>query len=125
MAKRRFREIARVAGLVFEGFPGNHKSVKQVQVSSGLLYDVLSQYDAGNLLTRQALTEVLEHQLDYQRLKTALERAQAATVLLKHTQRFSPLAFPLWAERISQQLSSEDWRERVQRMVATLEKASG
>ncbi|MDO9452876.1 MAG: ligase-associated DNA damage response DEXH box helicase [Stagnimonas sp.] len=124
MAKRRFREIARVAGLVFEGFPGNNKSVKQVQVSSGLLFDVLSKYDADNLLTRQALSEVLEHQLDYQRLKLALERAQSATLLLRHTPRFSPLAFPLWAERISQQLSSEDWRDRVQRMVATLEKAA-
>ncbi len=124
MAKRRFREIARVAGLVFEGFPGNNKSVKQVQVSSGLLFDVLSKYDVENLLTRQALTEVLEHQLDYQRLKLALERAQSATVVLKDTKRFSPLAFPLWAERISQQLSTEDWRDRVQRMVATLETAA-
>lgn len=124
MAKRRFREIARVAGLVFEGFPGNNKSVKQVQVSSGLLYDVLSKYDAENLLTKQALTEVLEHQLDYQRLKLALERAQSATVVLKGTKRFSPLAFPLWAERISQQLSTEDWRDRVQRMAATLETAA-
>ena len=124
MAKRRFREIARVAGLVFEGFPGNNKSVKQVQVSSGLLYDVLSKYDAENLLTRQALSEVLEHQLDYQRLRAALERAQSAALLLKDTPRFSPLAFPLWAERISQQLSSEDWRERVQRMAATLDGAA-
>lgn len=124
MAKRRFREIARVAGLVFEGFPGSNKSVKQVQVSSGLLYDVLSKYDADNLLTRQALTEVLEHQLDYPRLKAALERAQGATLVLKDLKRFSPLAFPLWAERISQQLSSEDWRERVQRMAATLDAAA-
>lgn len=124
MAKRRFREIARVAGLVFEGFPGNNKSVKQVQVSSGLLYDVLAKYDAENLLTRQALSEVLEHQLDYQRLRAALERAQTSRIVFKDTERFSPLAFPLWAERISQQLSSEDWRERVQRMAVVLETAA-
>jgi len=122
MAKRRFREIARVAGLVFEGFPGAGKSVKQVQVSSGLLYDVLTRYDAGNLLTHQALREVLEHQLDYQRLKAALERTQGCEVLVKRTERFTPLAFPLWAERLSQQLSTEDWRTRVERMAATLER---
>ena len=124
MAKRRFREIARVAGLIFEGFPGNHKTVKQVQVSSGLLFDVLQRYDADNLLTRQALREVLEHQLDYQRLADALERAQRSALVLREIERFTPLAFPLWAERLSQQLSTEDWRDRVQRMAATLETAA-
>jgi ATP-dependent Lhr-like helicase len=40
-------------------------------------------------------------------------------------QRFTPLAFPLWVERIrSQQVSSERWLDRVQRMVAQLEKAA-
>jgi ATP-dependent Lhr-like helicase len=125
MAKRRFREIARVAGLVFEGYPGAGKTVKQVQVSSGLLYDVLAKYDADNRLTRQALAEVLEQQLDYRRLRQVVDQIAECDVLLVDTPRFTPFAFPLWAERIGNRMSNEDWRERVLRMVKTLETAAG
>ena len=124
MAKRRFREIARVSGLVFEGYPGNGKTVKQVQVSSGLLYDVLTKYDRDNLLTHQALAEVLEHQLDYRRLKAAVQTISTQDVTIIDTPRFTPFAFPLWAERIGSRLSTEDWKDRVLKMAATLEKAA-
>ncbi len=124
MARRRFREIARVAGLVFEGYPGNGKTVKQVPVSSGLIYDVLAKYDRDNLLTRQALAEVLEHQLDYRGLREALDTIAGSEVVLIDTPRFTPFAFPLWAARIGSRLSNEDWRERVLRMAAQLEKAA-
>ncbi|MGQ3058751.1 MAG: helicase-related protein, partial [Nevskia sp.] len=124
MAKRRFREIARVAGLVFEGYPGAGKTVRQVQVSSGLLFDVLVKYDRDNLLIRQALAEVLEQQLDYRRLRQAAERIAGQEVVIVDTPRFTPLAFPLWAERIGSRLSTEDWKDRVLKMAATLEKAA-
>jgi ATP-dependent Lhr-like helicase len=124
MAKRRFREIARVAGLVFEGYPGAGKTVKQVQVSSGLLYDVLAKYDADNRLTRQALAEVLEQQLDYRRLHRVVDHIAECEVILVDTPRFTPFAFPLWAERIGNRMSNEDWRDRVLRMVQTLESAA-
>jgi Lhr-like helicases len=60
LARRQFREIARVAGLIFQGYPGVNKSVKQVQASSELLYDVFARYDPHNLLLFQAHREVLE-----------------------------------------------------------------
>src|SRR5439155_5380054 len=50
LARRQFREIARVAGLVFPGMPGAAKSAKQLQASTGLLYNVFREYDPGNLL---------------------------------------------------------------------------
>lgn len=123
LAKRRFREIARVAGLVFEGYPGAGKTVRQVQVSSGLLYDVLAKYDRDNRLTGQALAEVLEQQLDVRGLREAATRIAAGEVVIVETPRFTPFAFPLWAERIGARLSTEDWKDRVLRMAATLEKA--
>lgn len=124
MARRRFREIARVAGLVFEGYPGSAKSAKQVQASSGLLFDVLERYDPGNRLTAQAMSEALEQLLDYPRLCTTLEQLASSEVVLVDSERFTPLAFPLWAERISHQLSSEDLKSRVERMVQQLEAAA-
>lgn len=121
MAKRHFREIARVAGLVFEGYPGAGKTIKQVQLSSGLLYDVLARHDAGNRLLRQALDEVLHQQLDRLRIEAALTAAQTDRLVLLDTPRFSPLAFPLWAERIVAALSTEDATARIERLRAQLE----
>lgn len=125
MAKRRFREIARIAGLVFEGHPGARKSVRQVQVSSGLIFDTLTRYDADNRLTAQALQEALDHQLDARRLRETCAQLHAGRIDLHATDRFTPLAFPLWAERIASSLSSEDWRTRVANMLESLERAAG
>lgn len=125
MARRRFREIARIAGLVFEGYPGAAKTARQVQASSGLIFDSLSRFDPDNLLIQQALQEALEHQLDVRRLRETCARILTQTVALHHTERFTPLAFPLWAERISSSLSSEDWRTRIHNMLASLESAAG
>ena len=72
LARRQFREIARVAGLLFQGYPGVNKSVKQLQASSELLFDVFARYDPENLLLFQAHREVLERQLEQSRLGTAL-----------------------------------------------------
>jgi ATP-dependent Lhr-like helicase len=126
MARRRFREIARIAGLVFEGHPGQRKTMRQVQASSGLIFDTLTRYDPENLLTQQALREALDHLLDARRLRATAGRLYAAPIDLRHTDRLTPLAFPLWAERLSsQRLTSEDWRTRIERMLESLEIAAG
>ncbi|WP_428311423.1 ligase-associated DNA damage response DEXH box helicase [Hydrocarboniphaga sp.] len=127
MARRRFREIARIAGLVFEGYPGGgaRKSARQIQASSGLIYDVLARYDPDNQLTRQALSEALEQQLDYQRLRDTLLQLQAARIVVVDVERFTPLAFPLWTDRLNQhRVSSEGVHERIARMLAELEAAA-
>jgi ATP-dependent Lhr-like helicase len=61
MARRQFREIARVAGLIFQGYPGQHKAARHLQASSELFFDVFSEYDPENLLLTQARREVLQH----------------------------------------------------------------
>src|SRR4030095_5697459 len=53
LKQRRFRGIARVAGLIFQGYPGQPKSTRQLQASSGLFYEVLRKYDSANLLLGQ------------------------------------------------------------------------
>ena len=59
LARRQFRDIARVAGLVIPGYPGAPKSARQLQASSSLIYDVFREYDPQNLLLAQARREVL------------------------------------------------------------------
>lgn len=124
MARRKFRDIARVAGLVFQGFPGQGKSTRQVQASSGLIYDVLSRYDPDNLLIEQAHREILENELDTRRLRSTLKRLATEKFVIRPTERFTPLAFPLWVDRQQHQLSTETWKDRVQRMAQRLEKAA-
>jgi ATP-dependent Lhr-like helicase len=124
LARRQFREIARVAGLIFQGYPGVNKSVKQVQASSELLYDVFARYDPHNLLLFQAHREVLERQLEQSRLGRALERITGGRVSVVDVERPTPLAFPLLVDRAREQVSSEKLGDRIRRMVAPLERAA-
>ena len=125
LARRQFREISRVAGLVMQGFPGREKSQRQLQVSSGLLFDVFSKYEPDNLLVEQARREILERQLELTRLSALIERIASLEVLLKETRRLTPLAFPLWADQLGESLSSESRTDRIQKMVASLEEEAG
>jgi ATP-dependent Lhr-like helicase len=124
LTRRQFREIARVAGLVFQGYPGTRKSMRQLQASSGLFFDVFARYDPQNLLLEQSRREVLERQLEVQRLRAALQTAQASSFVLRETRHLTPLAFPLWAMWLQGEVSTESWIDRVQRMVAELEAAA-
>lgn len=121
MARRQFREIARVSGLIFEGYPGRAKNDRQLQASSGLLFDVFTNYDPNNLLVEQAMKEVLERQLEYRRLHSTLHSLQNRKVCLVSLKKPSPLAFPLIVERLRETVSSESLAERVERMSAKLE----
>ncbi|MBS2006953.1 MAG: ligase-associated DNA damage response DEXH box helicase [Cyanobacteria bacterium SZAS TMP-1] len=116
MARRKFREIARVAGLIFQGYPGGSKTVKQVQVSSGLLFDVFADFDPGNLLVRQAHDEVLENNLEISRLKGALSRINTAKIVEVQAKRATPFSLPLMVDRLRGKLSSEKLAQRVLKM---------
>ena len=121
LVRRQFRQIARVAGLITTGLPGIGKSAHQLQASSGLIYDVLTTYDPDNLLLQQARRETLMLQLDAGRIEVALQRLSSARLLITDPARLTPFAFPIWAERIQAQVSSEKWLDRVQKMAVQLE----
>jgi ATP-dependent Lhr-like helicase len=126
MARRQFREIARVAGLVFHGYPGGRQnSSHQLHASSSLLSKVFQRYDPQNLLLKQATEEILDRQLDYRRLKGALQRLSAGNLRTLATDHPTPLAFPILASRLRATLSSEKLADRIQRMQIRLENAAG
>jgi ATP-dependent Lhr-like helicase len=123
LARRQFRDIARIAGLVDPGTPRRGKTARQLQVSSGLMFDVLRRHDPDNLLLEQADREVLEAQLAYRDLSETLRRLASLQIALTRPPRFTPLSFPLRADRLqTQTLSTESWRERVQREAQRLER---
>ncbi|AXK71834.1 ligase-associated DNA damage response DEXH box helicase [Lysobacter sp. TY2-98] len=126
LARRQFRDIARIAGLLPPTVPGRpQKSMRQLQASSGLLYDVLQRYDPHHMLLELAEREVFAGQLEVQRLQRVLDDCASRDVMLLRPRGLTPLSFPLWAEGIRGHLSTEDWKTRVQRAAARLEKRHG
>ncbi|WP_051378856.1 ligase-associated DNA damage response DEXH box helicase [Derxia gummosa] len=125
LARRRFREIARISGLVFTGYPGAPNSARQVQASAGLFYEVFRKHDPANLLLAQAEAEALSQELELDRLRAALERMSALPVVLTAPPRPTPFAFALMVERLRESLSTEKLADRVARMLRELEAAAG
>ena len=121
MARRHFREIARVAGLV----SGARRTDRQTQASAGLIYDVLCEHDDGNMLLAQARREVVEQQFEFRRLNETLEAIGTKEIRVVDTSRISPLAFPIWAEFVQSRLSTQGWLERIADMAKELEQAAG
>jgi len=124
LSKRQFREIARVAGLVFQGYPGQPKTNRQVQATSGLIWEVFARWDPANPLLGQAEREVLERQLEFSRLAEALRRIAATPILLRQTHKPSPFAFPIMVGRFREKLTSEKLADRVKRMQLEFDKAA-
>jgi ATP-dependent Lhr-like helicase len=116
LAKRHFRYIARISGMIFQGYPGKATSTKHLQVSSGLLYDVLSEYEPDHLLLQQAQEEVLQTQLEEGRIRQVLHRIQSQPIHMVETPRFSPFAFPIFVDRLRGKVSSETLAQRIQKM---------
>lgn len=116
LARRGFRGIARVSGLIFSGYPGAEHSARSLQVSAGLLYDVFRRHEPDNLLLRQARTEVLQTHFSTPRLTRVIRRIRASELLIRQTERPSPLAFPLLVDQLTQSRSSLSIEERVARI---------
>lgn len=122
LAKRKFWEIGQVAGLVFHGFPGEQRKTKHLRMSTSLMFDVFTEYEPDHLLVQQAFEEVLFFQLDELRLRKVLHKIQNQEIVLNHTERFTPYAFPIMVDRLRGKLSSEKLIDRVRKMQAQLEK---
>jgi ATP-dependent Lhr-like helicase len=118
MARRKFRDIAVISGLVIQTYPGQQKNNKSLQSSAGLIFNVLEDYDSQNILLKQAYTEVFNQQIDEARLVEAFNRIENSKIILKFANSFTPLSFPIKVDSLRQSLSSEDLGERIKRMQA-------
>lgn len=122
MARRKFREIAVIGGLIFQGYPGEHKKARHLQSSASLLFNVFAEYDSNNLLIRQAYNEVMEQQMEEFRLRQMLERVQHSKIILTFPKQLTPFCFPIKVDSIRENMSSEKLEDRIRKMQAQLEK---
>ena len=119
MARRRFRDIAKISGLIFQGYPGKAKKQRHLQSSSSLLFDVFKTYEPDNLLFQQTYEEVLTFQLEETRLRMALSRVQEQELVITQPEGYTPFSFPIIVDRLNRErLSSESMADRVKRMIA-------
>ena len=122
MAKRKFRDIAVIGGLVFQGMPGERKKARHLQSSASLLFQVFSEYDPDNLLLRQAYQEVFDQQMEEARLRGMLERISRGRIVITFPERLTPFSFPVKVDSMRENLSSESLEDRVRRMQEQLER---
>ena len=121
MAKRKFRDIAVIGGLIFQGMPGEQVKARHLQSSAGLLFNVFSEYDANNVLLKQAYREVLDQQMEEVRLRNALHRIANSNIIINFPKKLTPFCFPILADGLSRNnLSSEKFEDRIKRMQAQL-----
>jgi ATP-dependent helicase Lhr and Lhr-like helicase len=122
MARRKFRDIAVIGGLIFQGYPGEYKKAKHLQSSASLLFNVFTEYDKNNLLLRQSYHEVMEQQMEEARLRNMLERVQQSRIVITFPQQLTPFCFPLKVDSMRENFSSEQLEDRVRKMQLQLNK---
>jgi ATP-dependent Lhr-like helicase len=116
LARRRFRDVASIAGLVFKGYPGQPVKDKHLQSSSQLIFNVFNDYEPDNLLLQQAYEEALEFQLEEGRMRQALERIAGQTILIQEMEKPSPFCFPIMVDRLRERMTNESLEDRVKKM---------
>ncbi|HEY4656200.1 MAG TPA: DNA ligase-associated DEXH box helicase, partial [Cyclobacteriaceae bacterium] len=116
MARRKFRDIAAISGLVFKGYPGKPVKDRHLQSSSELFFSVFHDYEAHNLLLRQSYEEVMDFQLEEARLRRSLERISRQRIVITYPDKPTPFAFPIIVDRLREKLSTEKIEDRIRKM---------
>jgi ATP-dependent helicase Lhr and Lhr-like helicase len=116
MARRKFRDIAAISGLIFKGLPGKKVKEKHLQSSSQLFFNVFHEYEAQNLLLQQAFEEVMDFQLEEARLRKALDRIAHQKIIITEPEVPTPFAFPIMVDRTREKLTSEKLEDRIKKM---------
>jgi ATP-dependent Lhr-like helicase len=121
MARRKFRDIAAISGLIFKGLPGKKIKEKHLQSSSQLFFNVFHEYESHNLLLLQSFEEVMDFQLEEARLRKALERISYQKIIITEPDKPTPFAFPIMVDRTREKLSSEKLEDRIKKMMITFD----
>lgn len=116
MARRKFRDIAVIAGLIFQGYPGKHKASRHLQSSASLLFNVFRDYDPQNLLLRQAFNEAFFYQMEEARLRESLERIYNSDIIITTPDQLTPFCFPIKVDSLRENLTSEKLEDRIKKM---------
>jgi len=118
LARRKFRDISVISGLVFNGFPSKQAKSKHLQASSRMFFQVFEEFENDNLLFKQAFDEALIFQLEYERLLKTFERIEKQEISLTYPAQPTPFSFPIIVDGFNRErLSTEDLAARIEKMM--------
>jgi ATP-dependent helicase Lhr and Lhr-like helicase len=117
MARRKFRDIAVIGGLIFQGMPGEKVKQRHLQSSASLLFNVLSEYEPNSILLKQAYSEVMQQQMEEIRLRDMLQRIAKSEIKIMYPTQLTPFCFPIKVDSMHREtMTSERLEDRVLRM---------
>jgi ATP-dependent Lhr-like helicase len=122
MARRKFRDIARISGLIFTGFPGKQKKERHLQASSQLIFEVFREYEPENLLYQQTYDEVMTFQLEESRMRKLLHKISESHIIISKPEKATPFSFPIIVDRLREKMTTEKLEDRIRKMTAELVK---
>jgi ATP-dependent Lhr-like helicase len=120
MARRKFRDIARISGLIFQGFPGRQKKERHLQASSQLMFEVFREYEPEHLLFMQTFDEVMTFQLEESRMRKTLKKISESRIIITRPEKATPFSFPIIVDRLREKMSSEKLEDRIKKMTLEL-----
>lgn len=123
MARRQFRDIATISGLIFQGYPGAGKKDRHLQSSAKMIFEVFREYEPENLLYQQTYDEVMTFQLEEARLRRVLDSIRSQHIIISRPEKATPFAFPIMVDRLREKMTSEKLSDRIAKMKLELEKA--
>ena len=118
LLKYHFRNAAQTGLMVYRNYFGEQKSVRKLQWSAEVIFNVLSQHEPNHVLLREARRDTSHSFLDAARAAAYLEdfRAHDRPFRLRRVPLVPPLAFTMYATQIKEAMMVEDPRETLERI---------
>jgi ATP-dependent helicase Lhr and Lhr-like helicase len=116
LLKYHFRNAAQTGMMVYRNYFGERKSVRKLQWSSEIIFNVLMQYEPDHVLLREAWRDAIHVYIDSDGARRYLEGAARRPMRIRTVDRVPPLSFALFATKIKEALKVEDPRETMERL---------
>lgn len=118
LLKYHFRNAAQTGLMVYRNYFGEQKSVRKLQWSSEVIFNVLAQHEPDHVLLREARKESLHSFLDVDSAEAFLRElaAERKPLRLRRVEQVPPLSFGMYATKIKEALLVEDPRETLERL---------
>jgi ATP-dependent helicase Lhr and Lhr-like helicase len=116
LLKYHFRNAAQTGLMVYRNYFGAQKSVRKLQWSSEVIFNVLREYEPDHVLLREAHRDTVHTFLDVDGALAFVREMEQKPIRLQAVDRVPPLSFAMFATKIKEALLVEDPRETMERL---------
>jgi ATP-dependent Lhr-like helicase len=116
MLKYHFRNAAQTGLMVYRNFFSQQKSVRKLQWSAEVIFNVLQRHEPSHVLLREARRDMLQSFIDAETAQAFLAAQTTRPVRLRSVLKVPPLSFAMYATKIKEALLVEDPYETMERL---------